>query len=242
MSEEGIRTRTLSAQDRAVLHSMGEIARAIGRQFGEYCEVVVHSLEDYDRSIVELENGHITGRSVGGPMTDFALSILERLEQGEQAELYGPYYSTTENGRRLKSTTAVIRGEEKQPIGFLCINTDVSAPLDLFIRSLLPEQQRVEQEVTEHFPLTAQDLLDTAFREAFALVNGQTGISPTEKNKRVVEELYRRGIFHVKNGIDVVADKLGVSRYTVYNYIREVKHSAGENGGEKYPSDGERFL
>jgi predicted transcriptional regulator YheO len=242
VSEEETRIDGLNEEDWAILRSMGEVARAIGRQFGEYCEVVVHSLEDYDRSIVALENGHITGRSVGGPMTDFALSILERLKEGEETGIYGPYYSTTENGRRLKSTTAVIRGRSGSPIGFLCINTDVSAPLDLFIRSLLPEQQREEQEVTEHFPLTARDLLDTSFREAAALVNGQTGISPTEKNKRIVEELYRRGIFHVKNGIDVVAEKLGISRYTVYNYIREVKHSAGESGGEQYPADGERFL
>jgi predicted transcriptional regulator YheO len=232
----------LSDEDRVVLRAMGEAARTIGRQFGEYTEVVVHSLEDYDRSIVALENGGVTGRSVGGPMTDFALSILERLEEGGAGDLYGPYYSTTEGGRRLKSTTVVIRGGDEAPIGFLCINTDVSAPLDLFLRSLLPEQQGEEQEVTEHFPLTAQDLLDTSFREASLLVNGQTGVSPTEKNKRIVEELYRRGIFHVKNGIDMVAEKLGVSRYTVYNYIREVKHSTGEYGGEKYSSDGERFL
>lgn len=242
MSDGDTRIRTLSDEDRAILQTMGDVARAIARQFGEYSEVVVHSLEDYDHSITALENGHITGRSVGGPMTDFALSISEQIEEGQEEDIYGPYYSTTETGRRLKSTTAVIRGSGGRPIGFLCINTDVSAPLDLFMKALMPEERGDSQEVTEHYPLTAQDLIDTSFREASALVQGQIGISPTEKNKQVVEVLYRRGVFHVKNGIDVVAEKLGVSRYTVYNYIREIKHSAGRNGTETSSFNGERFL
>lgn len=223
--------QTFSDQDRRILRAMTIVAEGIARQFGEFCEVVVHSLEDYEQSILSIENGEVTGRQVGGPMTDFALSVLETCGKTSQ-EVYGPYYTTTESGKTLKSTTTVIKNPEGAPIGFLCMNFDISAPFAALMESLLRDASGA-QTVSEHFPLTARELVDTSFREVVESVNRRTGISPTQKNKIIVEELYKRGVFHVKNGIDIVADKLGVSRYTIYNYIREVKTSLGENDIEK---------
>lgn len=218
-------------EDRMQLEVVAAVAEGIARQFGEYCEVVVHSLENYDNSIVAIENGQVTGRSVGGPMTDFALSVLERCDQ-EATDVYGVYYTNTETGKQLKCTTIVVRNLQKKPIGLLCINFDVSAPFARMMESLLPDVTGT-QNVSEHFPLTAKDLVETSFNEVVDEVNRKTGISPTQKNKLIVEELYKRGIFHIKNGIDIVSEKLGVSRYTIYNYIREVKTVLGENEIEK---------
>jgi predicted transcriptional regulator YheO len=212
-------------EDHRILSRVVLIGEGIARQFGSYCEVLVHSLEDPENSIIEIFNGHITGREKGGPMTDFALSLLEKRDLEE--DVYGPYYSSTADGKRLKSTTTVIRNENGRTIGFLCMNLDISAPIDDYVRELLPDSAGV-QTVSEHYPLTAKDLVDNAFKTAMDAVHGRTGISPTQKNKMVVEDLYRRGIFHVKNGVDLVAELLGVSRYTVYNYIREVKQSLGD--------------
>ncbi|HDQ13271.1 MAG TPA: hypothetical protein ENN41_00450 [Sediminispirochaeta sp.] len=224
--------KALSAEDRHLLDTVGSIARAIARQFGEYCEVVVHSLEDFERSIIEIENGEITGRQVGGPVTDFALSLLEK---EDDSTVHGPYFSKTDTGRHLKSTTTVINNKQREAVGFLCINFDISAPFAPLMESLLSGLGG-GQMVTEHFPLTAKDLVEGSFREALQEVSQMTGVSPTQKNKMVVEELYKRGVFHVKNGIDIVAEKLGISRYTIYNYIREVKTVLGENEIEKsYP-------
>lgn len=217
-------------EDRRILESAATIAEGLSRQFGAFCEILVHSLEDPECSIIAIYNGHITGRKEGSPMTDFALSLLDKKDTKEN--VFGPYYSSTSEGRRLKSTTTVLRNGGGEVIGFLCINMDISAPADEFLKELLPDTGGV-QTVTEHYPLTAKDLVDNAFKSALEGVHNRTGISPTAKNKMVVEDLYRRGIFHVKNGVDLVADLLGVSRYTIYNYIREVKQSVGytENEG-----------
>ncbi|MFW5726993.1 MAG: helix-turn-helix transcriptional regulator [Spirochaetia bacterium] len=222
---------SFTSEDQMQLEGIATIAQGIARQFGEYCEVVLHSLENYDNSIVAIENGKVTGRSIGGPMTDFALSVLERCDQ-EATDVYGVYYTNTETGKQLKCTTIVVRNLQKKPIGLLCINFDVSAPFARMMESLLPDVTGT-QTVSEHFPLTAKDLVETSFNEVVDEVNRKTGISPTQKNKLIVEELYKRGIFHIKNGIDIVSEKLGVSRYTIYNYIREVKTVLGENEIEK---------
>jgi predicted transcriptional regulator YheO len=228
---DNINDVSFTPEDRMQLEVVAAVAAGIARQFGEYCEVVVHSLENYDNSIVAIENGQVTGRSVGGPMTDFALSVLERCDQ-EAENVYGAYYTNTETGKQLKCTTIVIRNLNRQPIGMLCLNFDVSAPFAKLMESLLPDMTGT-QNVSEHFPLTAKDLVETSFNEVVEEFNRKTGISPTQKNKLIVEELYKRGIFHIKNGIDIVSEKLGVSRYTIYNYIREVKTVLGENEIEK---------
>lgn len=230
MERQGFRGE-LTEEDRAILRNAATIATGIARQFGEYCEVVVHSLEDIEKSIVAIENGQVTGRSIGGPMTDFALSILEQCDQ-DSGDVFGPYYTRSEGGHSLKSTTTFIKNTEGRPIGFLCMNFDTSAPFGALMESLLPALSG-NQTVSEHFPLTAKDLVDGSYTEIIEEMNRMTGISPTQKNKMVVEELYKRGIFHIKNGIDIVADKLGISRYTIYNYIREVKTSLGENDIDK---------
>lgn len=38
-----------------------------------------------------------------------------------------------------------------------------------------------------------------------------------------VRQMHERGMFIVKGGIEKAADALGVSRYTIYNYLDEIK-------------------
>lgn len=40
---------------------------------GPRSEIALHDLSDFSRSIIALSNGHISGRSVGGPATNLVL-------------------------------------------------------------------------------------------------------------------------------------------------------------------------
>ena len=44
-----------------------QLAKGLAKQFGEQCEVVLHDLttEDFGKSIILIENGHVTNRKVG---------------------------------------------------------------------------------------------------------------------------------------------------------------------------------
>jgi len=228
---EKIRPRALSEEDHKILHIISTIVEGIGRQFGKFCEVVLFSLEDFENAIVAIKNGQVTGRSVGGPMTNCALSAFKKADMTRD-DVSEPFYNKRKDGKTLKSTTTIIRNFQGKVIGFLCINFDISAPFAEVIESLLDHISGAK-EFSEQFPATAKDLVDTSFNEVMEEIHRRTGISPTQKNKLVVEALYKRGVFHVKNAIDIVADKLGVSRYTIYNYIREVKTALGETEIEK---------
>ena len=111
------------------------LAHGLALQFGPNCEVVVHDLEteDVDRSIVVIENGHVSGRKLGdGP----SHIVLESMHEGT-ADVHDrePYLTKTADGKLLKSSTIFIRNDEGKPVGILGINFDITLMKALSARS-----------------------------------------------------------------------------------------------------------
>jgi predicted transcriptional regulator YheO len=215
---------------RACLTLYGGVVESIARAFGPSCEVVLHSLEDVGRSVVKIENSHVTGRSVGAPMTDLGLQLLDSAAEGG-GDVIGPYF--TRSGKNvLRSVSLVLRDPAGNPIGFLCINLDLSAPFLDIARGLLPEQvsaptgasgaAKPDEEPIEHFASSVKDLVrQTLTAAAFPF--------GSERTRKAVEELWRKGIFRIKGSVEVAAEELGVSRHTVYYYLRDLR---GKSEGE----------
>jgi len=212
--------RSFSDRDKAILRRYELVARTIAASFGAGCEVVVHSHEDLGESIITIANGHVTGRSVGSPITDLGLSILKgAYESGE--DIVGPYFSRSRAGKPLKSTTMVIRNEEATPIGFLCINFDLSVPLSQFLEEFSPSSPTPHS--GETFAPDVDNLVAQAVADELDAISHLTGISPTGKNRRVVSKLEERGIFEIKGAVELVATELGVTKHTIYKYLREMR-------------------
>lgn len=218
----------MDRNDKAILDALGAVVEGVAEVFGSNCEVVLHSLEDISHSVIKIENGHVTGREVGSPLTDFGVDILKKADSLER-DVVGSYYSKLDDGRLLRSITILIRNTKSELIGFMCINIDLSVPFTKLLSELAPTDVEASSEkVVEHFPSSVKDLVSRALETAMMDVNNRKGISPSEKSKLVVLGLYKRGIFNVRGAIDLVAKEMGVSRYTVYNYIREARVKAGE--------------
>jgi len=214
----------LSKDDKAVLHQLSIIVESVARTLGDSCEVVLHSLEDLSHSVVAIAHGHVTGRNLGSPMTDLGVEILREANSSNK-DVIGSYYSKLPDGRILKSVTSLIKNTQGKPIGVFCINVDLSVPFLDFMKGFLPEST---QDIVEHFPATMEELVSTTLEIAMHRVSGLSNISPSDRNRMIVAQLYEKGIFKVTGAIDIVAKKIGVSRYSVYNYIREAKVEAEE--------------
>ena len=217
----------LSKEDKTNFRTLGTIVDGIANVFGSNCEVVLHSLEDSSHSVVKIANSHVTGRKVGSPLTDFLAEILKRADSLEE-DVIGCYYNKLDDGRLLKSVSVLLRNTKGKPIGFLCINIDLSAPLLDFLTGFLPMRGESSKNIIEHFPITIKELISRTLEMVIADVSNRREIPPSEKNKLITQELYKRGLFNVKGAIDLVAKEMGVSRYTIYNYIREAKVEIGE--------------
>ena len=91
---------------------------------GKNSEIVLHDFSDPDHAIVDIRNGIVSGRKVGGPATDLALKIMHDAKYRDLPFITG-YEGRGVGGKTLESATFFIR-ENDEIVGMLCVNTDLS--------------------------------------------------------------------------------------------------------------------
>ncbi len=217
--------RTFSDDDRKIIRSMETIVNGIASVFGSFCEVVLHSLENPARSVVKIANGITTGRDVDSPITADALKQLHEIALQEGSDIRHTC-KRTPDGQLFKSTSMVIRNAQQKPIGMLCININMSVPVSDFMQAFaVPGADQAP--AVGHFPASVDDLVESTVDRTIAEINSNQQLSNKVKNKHTIMSLYEKGIFDIKESVPLVARKLGVSRHTVYLYIRQRKFGEG---------------
>jgi predicted transcriptional regulator YheO len=217
---EGQPNFPFSAGDRVVLERYFPITEMISRCCGSGCEVLIYSYEDFNKAIIKIINGHVSGRCLGNPITEFGLNVAKAAIESDE-DITGPYLARTKSGSLLKCISMVIRNEKKQPIGALGINIDLSIPMERFVKDFLLS---IDQSGTADEVL-ASDLgekVATLVAEELEAFSRITGVSPSKKNRNIVTALNKRGIFDVKGSVELVAGELGVTKHTIYKYLREI--------------------
>jgi len=206
-----------------MLKSMIPLVESIGRTFGKNCEVVLHEISDSYKTIVAIHNGHVTGRSVDSPMVNEGLQSVR--SKGNNEDHIINYQNKSPNGKILKSSTMLIRDDEDLVIGCLCINLDIS---DFTIARHVLEEMTLIETSEEPFggdqgTSNVHDVLQQLMAET--LDNSGKPVAYMNKDEKVaiVRKLDEQGAFLIKGAIDAVAKILCVSRYTIYNYLDEVR-------------------
>ena len=215
-----------SDDDRKIIRSMETIVDGVASVFGTFCEVALHSLENPSRSVVKIANGTATGRDVESPITAEALKQLHEIALQEGSDIRHTC-KRTQDGQLFKSTSMVIRNEKKQPVGMLCININMSVPASDFMQAFVLEGINSATPVAGHFPSSVDDLVESTVDRTIVEVNSNQQLSNKVKNKHIIMSLFDKGIFDIKESVPMVARKLGVSRHTVYLYIRQRKLGEG---------------
>lgn len=208
-----------SEQDRMILRHYFVVADAIALAVGKHCEVVIHSLEDLNHSVVKLVNGYISGRSVGAPITNIYFKILKDIDKTHE-DFIGPYCTKGINGHTIRSITSIIRGAAGNPIGLMCMNMDLSVPFSDLMKEYAEESSKHDDAGYEIYPNTVDDLIHHMLSEAIKAANETKGLTQPERNTLTVQILMDKGIFTFKGAVDVVANEMGISRTSVYNYMR----------------------
>ena len=108
----------------ALLQQYVKLTEFLGVALGPDYEVALHDLTDKNRSIIAIANSHISGREIGAPLTNVALSIL--MDKSYETQDYRLHYSgVSAGGKKLRSCTMFIK-QNGRLIGMLCINFDDS--------------------------------------------------------------------------------------------------------------------
>lgn len=215
------------ASERAIIRAFEQLVDPLNRALPGPTEVALHDLVSMPYEILAIA-GNITGRTVGGPASD----MLMRAAAAKDFSTLVGYESKLPDGRRLRTTTIIVRGEQEQPLAALCIISDVSMwePVRNFVQVLLPggrwpgqpHDQRAIDPDDEGFPTDMSELADHLLARAIR----ESGVPVALMHKRhklaIVDQLQRKGFFQLREAAERAAAALEVTRYTVYNYLNEL--------------------
>jgi len=207
--------------DEHLVREAERIAVAIGRMFPGLCEVVLHDLRRPDHAIRAIEN-NLSGRRVGDPATELG---LRRIADPEYPGVIQNYSNRFPDGRPAKSTSIGIKNAEGRYVAALCLNLDVStlSPLALTLANLVATDIERQGEVLE----TLRDRGGRELRSVIDAYAAERAGSPRgltrDQKRELVRQLHREGFFETRGSAQLIADRLGVSRATVYNYTKRLQ-------------------
>lgn len=199
------------------------MAQYIAAMSGERAEALIHDVSNYDSSIIYITPNNITGRSAGGPLTDYAIRLINEKVYERQDFVVNYLGHSSHGDLYLRSSTYFIK-EDGCLIGLLCVNIDITEQVRAvhsLQKSLLVNLQDPENgQPFETFSLNTEEMIRQSVQKK---TSGGHNLSISDK-RDIVLELYQYGVFLMRGAIPAVAAHLEVSEKTVYRYINEIKN------------------
>jgi len=203
-----------------------ELVPQLARAIAPGCEVVLHDARTRPATIRAIGNAHVTGRGVGDFMT---LIAIDDVEEATVTEPLYNYISPTPSGARARVSVLPIR-HEGEIIGWIAVNFLVEdlltaqQAISFLVQSEHPGQRIRETFLANRSPAAAFDECLGAFGRAASQLGRAERIA-------LVGQLRERGVFALRGAVDDVAQRMGVSRTTIYNYLALVE-GEGSTGPE----------
>jgi predicted transcriptional regulator YheO len=215
-----------------VLQTLRHAVEGLAQALGSNVEVVVHDLTRPANSVVAIANGQITGRTVGsaiisGPFDDLGLKKLlsgDGRAPGEMHTIVSGYRTRARSGQELDSTSVILRDRKGDAYAALCVNVDQSKLRQVheLLGGLLARERQPDTDGTPSPPSVdslVQEIIEDGIR-----ATGKSVAAMTKDDKmEAVSHMSRRGLFLIRSSVDLAAANLGVSRFTIYNYLDELK-------------------
>lgn len=201
-----------------------DMAACIAAQFGKNTEVVVHDFgKGFESTIIHIENGHVTGRTIGGCPTNL---FLQEIRKDTCKTKNFRYITHTSDGKTLRSSTINFFENEKLS-GSICINQDITDYLSLErVVNRLSESDHFEQKKVvnnEMHTNTIQELLEGLITEGISNIGVPVSDMNKESKLKFLRFLDEKGIFLIQKSGVRICDLLNISKFTLYNYLDEIR-------------------
>lgn len=198
------------------LESLRRMAEGIAIMFGSTCETLIHDMAVPNHPILAIYNGHVSGRQLGSKEDIFGSPVdADNTYIGKD---YVNHLVVTPAGKYIKSSTFNFVGDGYHYA--LGINFDFTALVAS--SKLLSELASVGTALDVAMSEVRETRLKDIFEERLADFG-----KPVEKLNKperlaLIAKLQQSNLFSYQKSVPFVAEKLQVSRYTVYKYIREI--------------------
>lgn len=223
-----------------VLEHYKKLTEFLGAALGPHYEAALHDLTDKSRSIIALANGHISGRTLGAPLSDEALQFLLD-KSSEQADCLLHYHGVSAKGKALRCSTLFIKDKEKRLIGLLSLYFDDTGHREMSekILSLCHPDSFLQADAPPIAPAlsgAAPQALhgaDTVAANAAARALSSLGVAagrltPAERTK-IIASLDADGVFLRKGAVKAVAQALLCSPASIYRYLTQAKQHSDKD-------------
>lgn len=218
--------------DNELFRHYQNIMNYFGEILGSNYEFVLHVLNPNGGShIGHIVNGDLSGRSLNGPLTNYAKKLISEKVYLTKDHVVG-YVGEGPRGKKFRSSTLFIKDREGQLQGLLCINFDADAYRKvakdiLNLANLSFDIEHIEKETDQEQPI--EKLTDNIRNIIFSVIDKdilESGaqLSPEQK-RHAISKLKENGVFEIKGTITEVAEIMGMSESSVYRYHQMISRN-----------------
>lgn len=201
------------------LDDIRSIMKSLASHFGDTCEIVLHDfIGGFDSSVIAIENGHVTGRGEGSSITTSGLEALS----GDPAQIgdgiYN-YFSTTPDGKTIRSSTAILHGPDGSIRGSVCINQDITRYriMEDTLRTIT--RSDLAHEGQEVFFQNVDQLLDYYIAECSRTIGRLPSAMNKDELSQAIHFLEEKGVFRIKKAGENVCSVFGITKYQLYRQL-----------------------
>ena len=193
---------------------LGSIMDMMEAHFGKDVELVLHDLEaDYEKTIIDIRNGEVTGRTVGDGGDNLGLEVVRGTVKNGSKYNYIKY---TDDGKVLKSSTLFLRDESGRPVYALAINEDVTQMWQF--EKYLREKNQSGRE-SDVIVRDVNKLLEDSIKDAQLMIGKSYASMDKSDKQRFIKYLDDRGIFLISKSTQRICELLDIAKCTLYNYL-----------------------
>lgn len=208
----------------------------LGESLGPDYEILLFDLRNNKNEIIAISNGKISGRTIGDPISEYTRDRLINKDY-EMVDYRTNYKGIVRGNKFIRCSTKYIKDENEEIIGILSINFDdsryekISSDIlklchpDALVEDVIFEKADDNMIIQEYENLsytltdTANDIINTTFQK----IEKPIKKLHTKEKKEIVESLYSKDVFLLKNSISIVAERLDISEATLYRYITDIE-------------------
>lgn len=198
------------------LNTFIPLCDSIGKLFYPNVEVVLHDLNT--QKLLHIVNP-FSKREIGDKMINDVKDINSLKE-----DIVGPYTKTNIDGAKLKTVSTILRDENKNPIGIICINFKIEVFENMYdsIKMFL----NIEEKEDKPQAIFSQDWQEHTLSNINTFLK-QKNLSLEElkikDKKELIFYLEKEGIFSIRNVVSYLCEILDISRATIYKWLKETK-------------------
>lgn len=202
---------------------LDRLACGIALVMGSSCEALVQEIVGKTFTVLSIYNGQISGRQAGSTLSVYGADTI----CDDDDKDFDPFLDIncdaahTADGRLVKSSTWLVKGDDY--VMGLGVNVDVTELTRA--ADLLAGMAKVGGELRDtlyrspsHVSEDADSLIDECLEHLGKPVEA---LSKTDRVE-LVRLLEKRGFFEYQRSASTLAARMGVSKSTIYNYLKEL--------------------